>query len=192
MIKNKVDFKDKKTQLYLFVGYLIFLAAFFSYAYTIVNENKLKVTEESNDESELEVKPSKVEIKVFTDISNTNYVYSNPRMFNSDTVENLIEHLRKEEGYSYEVVQYNYGPKITEFNGIKLPEGYTWNIFIKVPYVELENYIEDMQPSQGELDLLRSATEKFVNITYYGKPIGLVNNSIIEIRVVEDPYFKTQ
>ncbi|KKS21352.1 MAG: hypothetical protein UU80_C0030G0004 [candidate division WWE3 bacterium GW2011_GWA1_41_8] len=74
----------------------------------------------------LEVKPVKVKLTIEQTGGSKEY---SVELQNIDTVLDLLEEVREDQGFIYEKTAYTYGTIIDGIEGIKAPEGYMWRIF---------------------------------------------------------------
>ncbi|KKS18743.1 MAG: hypothetical protein UU77_C0069G0004 [candidate division WWE3 bacterium GW2011_GWC1_41_7] len=115
-----------KLKKYLIVAYIILLVGGYFYINSILDVNKVSVDQKEEPKRVLEVKPVKVKLTI--ELTGGSKEYS-VELQNIDTVLDLLEEVREDQGFIYEKTAYTYGTIIDGIEGIKAPEGYMWRIF---------------------------------------------------------------
>ncbi len=103
------------------------MVAGFFYVRSVVGENTANVEKKENTSAGVEVKPAKIVLKVYYNGSVKEY---KAYMQNVDTVLDLLEELRSNQGFWYEKIAYTYGTELDEINHVEAPQGYKWKIFL--------------------------------------------------------------
>ncbi|OGC56734.1 hypothetical protein A2976_03465 [candidate division WWE3 bacterium RIFCSPLOWO2_01_FULL_41_9] len=115
-----------KLKKYLIVAYIILLVGGYFYINSILDVNKVSVDQKEEPKRVLEVKPVKVKLTIEQTGGSKEY---SVELQNIDTVLDLLEEVREDQGFIYEKTAYTYGTIIDGIEGIKAPEGYMWRIF---------------------------------------------------------------
>lgn len=114
---------------YVYIPYAILLALFSFTVYQIQNSNEIVVSVDDNkneDKDVIKVKPVNMTLIVSTEDYKQQYTQ---KMFNTDSIEDFLNTLRAEKGFTYEKYAYIYGTELDNINDIAAPEGYKWTLF---------------------------------------------------------------
>ncbi|PIS22048.1 hypothetical protein COT50_04040 [candidate division WWE3 bacterium CG08_land_8_20_14_0_20_41_10] len=116
-----------KTSTLLKVAYLIFLATTILYVKSVLDVDSFKATEKSPEKPTVKVEA--VSVKLVTEINGTLTTYE-AKMQSNDTVEDLLEELRKNQGLYYEKDLYTYGTEIVSVFDKEAMVGSKWAVLV--------------------------------------------------------------
>ncbi len=123
-----------KKKKILIILYLIFITFSFFYIKNVLKEESVGVYQKEikNFEDEYEVSVT------FRYYDNSNVREFKETLKNTDTIEELLQLMRKRNILTYETNKYTYGMEIESINGIKPANSYKWVIFTDGNDVTLE------------------------------------------------------
>lgn len=130
-----MDFIKKHSKLLISILFALLYIAFWRIAVDTINT--VEIEEIRSDENTGETPPDDVEpADVVLRIETPNYQRTydirdvdDLRMYNRDSLWDLLEDLRQRDLLNYEQTEYTYGPKVTELNGIKATNDKEWNFY---------------------------------------------------------------
>ena len=139
-----MKFLDKKILIPL---YVLFLLISFFYVRSVLEEDTFEISErEENSNNQKEIKPADVALEVTGIPATRTYKV---RMKNTDSVTDLLNKLRDEQGFSYEIIAYTDHLEFEHVNGY-LPSGCPlWQLSVKSSdtedFVDITNEVESVE-----------------------------------------------
>jgi len=114
----------------LLIIYLVVLPTSYLYINSVLTKNIIKINEKDNKDGKTTEKNYSIDIKLLVHHDGTETSYKASKK-NTDTVEDLLRHLRDHQGFIYEKTEYIYGIEIETVNHTHPNNNYKWAIFDK-------------------------------------------------------------
>jgi len=114
----------------LLIIYLVVLPTSYIYINSVLTKNIIKINEKDNKDGKTTEKNYSIDIKLLVHHDGTETSYKASKK-NTDTVEDLLRHLRDHQGFIYEKTEYIYGIEIETVNHTHPNNNYKWAIFDK-------------------------------------------------------------
>ncbi len=121
-----MEFIKKNNRIVSVVVFALLYFAFFKFANTVLNENKEKVQDIEQEKKVDDVKPADITVTINFGAYETEYEF---RMYNNESIGDLLEKLRTTYGVTYEQLYKTEYKIITEINGTKINDKYAWHIY---------------------------------------------------------------
>ena len=115
--------KFKKISIVL---YFVFVIFFYFFVKDALKDGNIDVSDVAVPEKVEEIKPAVVYLTVDDGMSRKEY---RARMKNIDSYVDLLDEMRQNQDFLFEIVDYSYGPKIELVYNIETPQGYEWHAY---------------------------------------------------------------
>ena len=131
----------EKTKKYFPYIYIVFVIFSFFYVRSVLKEGDIR-----NYDDELEKAKKEHPVNVTLVFGDNNYLVN---LKSGDTVLDLLEDLRGDDLFNYEVTGYTYGTELDTVNGVKPTLGHKWKLY---------NENEDITYTIGDVFLTNNTT----------------------------------
>lgn len=134
----------------LVISYTIFLVLGALFVRSVLKTDDVKIEKKTPEKPAVEIKPVKVTLQINSAGVFTEY---NVRLENVDTVLDLLEDLRSNQGFKYEKTAYVYGTELDSINGVAAAPSHKWRVFLDD--VDITYEIADKNLEDGKIYLLK-------------------------------------
>lgn len=172
---------NKKVKILVLIILAFISYSTYNFIKTALAEDDVKIIDKPQSTHEQEEKPVRVYLTVNYLGNKTSY---SKRMQNTNSVLDLFELLRAEEGFAYEKIAYTYGTEIENINNIPAPEGYKWKVFMTSDRQSVDDLNSNILLPDGEYELLLKTTQEPTDITYNIAELNLVEGAQYEIELI--------
>ena len=117
---------EKLEMISIIIAAILIVGGFF-FVRSALNDDEVKILEKSKEEKGFDIKPATVYLQI--ENVTTGPTAIRKRMKNSNSVLELIEAAREENGLTYEKIGYTYGSELDNINGVDAPDGFRWSVY---------------------------------------------------------------
>jgi len=123
---------SSKVKKYFAITYVIFLIVGFFFIRDVIFNHEVPVSKKESKKTEVEVKfvSNKIIVQSENGVLLSTYTTSKKnKRKNTDTLLDLLNYLREEEGLFYEKTAYVYGMALENVNNVSIPSHFIWKVF---------------------------------------------------------------